>query len=80
MTSVSFGNDNSGIQVGVNHGPIYVGKDFPSEQPESCSPMSTVPYARDMDFVERGGLLEEIQAKTSNPGDWIVLVGLGGVG
>ena len=80
MTSVSFGNDNSGIQVGINYGPIYVGKDFPSEPPESCSPTSAVPYARDLDFVDRDGLLEEIQAKTSNPGDWIALVGLGGVG
>lgn len=79
MTSVSFGNDNMGVQVGVNHGPIYVGKD-PSGRPETCSPTSTVPYARDSDFVKRGVLLEEIQTKTSSPGDCIALVGLGGVG
>lgn len=80
MTSVSFGNDNTGVQVGVNHGPIYVGKEVPSGRPESCSPTSTVPYARDSDFVQRGVLLEEIQKKISSPGDWIALVGLGGVG
>lgn len=79
MTSVSFGNENTGVQVGVNHGPIYVGKD-PSGRPETCSPTSTVPYARDSDFVKRAVLLEEIQTKALGPGNWVALVGLGGVG
>lgn len=42
-------------------------------------PLSTVPFARDPDFVSRDGLLDQIE-KNLVPGSRIALVGLGGVG
>ncbi|KAJ6060195.1 hypothetical protein N7444_002049 [Penicillium canescens] len=67
MTSISFGGENSGIQVGINHGPIYP----PANQPEPrLKPVSTVPFPHDPDFASRDSI----------PGSRIVLVGLGGVG
>ncbi|CAG8083911.1 unnamed protein product [Penicillium salamii] len=44
------------------------------------SPLSTVPFARDPDFVSRDTLLQQIHEKSSVAGSRIVLVGLGGVG
>ncbi|KAJ5335664.1 uncharacterized protein N7506_005600 [Penicillium brevicompactum] len=77
MTSISFGNANSGTQIGINNGPIY----SPPERPESRpDPLSTVPFPHEPDFVSRGALLDRIHDKASIPGSRIVLVGLGGVG
>jgi hypothetical protein len=55
---------------------------FPTlEQPETPpSPLSTVPFTRDPDFVRRNTLLDHIHEKSSVPGSRIGLVGLGGVG
>lgn len=44
------------------------------------SPLSTVPFRRDSDFVDRGALFDQIDEKTSETGSRIALVGLGGVG
>ncbi|CAG8393850.1 unnamed protein product [Penicillium salamii] len=44
------------------------------------SPLSTVPFAHDPDFVSRDTLLQQIHKKSSVAGSRIVLVGLGGVG
>ena len=44
------------------------------------SPLSTVPFARDPDFVSRDTLLYQIHEKSSVSGSRIALVGLGGVG
>jgi hypothetical protein len=44
------------------------------------SPLSTVPFARDPDFVSRDTLLHQIHEKSSVSGSRIALVGLGGVG
>ncbi|KAJ5737306.1 uncharacterized protein N7483_002431 [Penicillium malachiteum] len=44
------------------------------------SPLSTVPFARDPEFVSRDTLLHQIHEKSSVPGSRIALVGLGGVG
>ena len=44
------------------------------------SPSSTVPFRRDLDFVERGAVLDQIYQKCATPGSWTALVGLGGVG
>ncbi|CAG8283444.1 unnamed protein product [Penicillium nalgiovense] len=44
------------------------------------NPLSTVPFARDLDFVNRITLLNQIYGKSLVPGSRIALVGLGGVG
>ncbi|KAJ5887900.1 P-loop containing nucleoside triphosphate hydrolase protein [Penicillium taxi] len=51
------------------------------EQPETPpAPVFTVPFRRDLDFVSRGTLLDQLHEKGSVPGSRIALVGLGGVG
>ncbi|OQE08995.1 hypothetical protein PENFLA_c121G01412 [Penicillium flavigenum] len=76
MTCISFGDENSGFQVGISHGPIYL----PAQPEPRPEPLSTVPFPHDPDFVSRDGLLDQIHEKSSVPGSRIVLVGLGGVG
>ncbi|CAI7606264.1 unnamed protein product [Penicillium bialowiezense] len=75
--SISFKGTNSGVQVGINHGPIYPSIERPETPP---APHSTCPFRRDPDFVDRGTLLEEIYQKGCAPTARIALVGLGGVG
>ncbi|KAJ6114394.1 hypothetical protein N7486_000172 [Penicillium sp. IBT 16267x] len=77
MTSVSFGNANSGFQVGINQGSIYLSQERSEPRFE---PLSTVPFQRDPDFVSRDTLLNHIHRKALSPGSRTVLVGLGGVG
>ncbi|KAJ5917562.1 hypothetical protein N7466_011116 [Penicillium verhagenii] len=63
--------------VGINYGSIQL----PPERPETPpTPLSTVPFRRDPDFVSRDILLEQIHEKISIPGSRIALVGIGGVG
>ncbi|KAM0714759.1 hypothetical protein Q7P37_009776 [Cladosporium fusiforme] len=53
----------------------------PAERPETPpSPLSTVPFLRDPDYVHREWLVTEIRHKLSVPGARVALVGLGGVG
>ncbi|KAJ5503702.1 hypothetical protein N7463_006576 [Penicillium fimorum] len=76
-SSISFGGGNRGNQVGINNGSIHL----PPERPETPpTPLSTVPFVRDPDFVSRDTLLDQIHEKTSVPGSRIALVGIGGVG
>ncbi|KAJ5159346.1 uncharacterized protein N7500_008997 [Penicillium coprophilum] len=75
MTSISFGDQNQGLQVGANHGPIYYTSEQREPRPE---PLSTVPFLHDPDFVSRDEILDQIHEKSSIPGSRIVLVGLGG--
>lgn len=89
---VEFGDSNQGFQIGVNYGPIHLppGKfndrfkhattELSGHEETPPSPLSTVPFRRDQDFVERGDLLGRIQQKCAVPGSWTALVGLGGVG
>ncbi|KAJ5450128.1 uncharacterized protein N7458_006577, partial [Penicillium daleae] len=49
----------------------------PEPHPE---PISTVPFPRDPEFVNRDALLDQIHQKATIAGSRIVLVGLGGVG
>ncbi|KAJ6133755.1 hypothetical protein N7523_000077 [Penicillium sp. IBT 18751x] len=77
MASTSFGDQGSGIQVGISHGPIYYSAERSEHPPE---PLSTVPFPPDPAFVGRDALLDRIHKKSSIPGSRIVLVGLGGVG
>ncbi|CAI7577509.1 unnamed protein product [Penicillium glandicola] len=78
MASISFnGNNEGGLQIGVNSGPI----NLPPVRPETpTNPLSTVPFARDIDFISRDTLLRQIHEKSLVPGSRIALVGLGGVG
>ncbi|KAJ5335726.1 uncharacterized protein N7506_005662 [Penicillium brevicompactum] len=47
---------------------------------QTSSPLSTVPFTRDPDFVRRETLLDKIYSKNSVAGSRIALIGLGGVG
>ena len=44
------------------------------------TPTSTVPFCRDLDFIDRGDLLYQINMKCSTPASRVALVGLGGIG
>lgn len=51
------------------------------ERPETPpSPLSTIPFTRDPDFVNRDAILNRIREKSSVSGSRIALIGLGGVG
>ncbi|KAJ5691281.1 hypothetical protein N7488_012016 [Penicillium malachiteum] len=81
MASILFPGNNHGIQVVDNHGLITAEFYLPPERPETPpKPLSTVPFARDPDFVNCITLLNQIHEKSSVPGSRIALVGLGGVG
>ncbi|OQE34396.1 hypothetical protein PENCOP_c018G04079 [Penicillium coprophilum] len=81
MTSISFGNTNSGLQAGVVNGTINAQFYLHPERLETPpTPVSTVPFRRDPDFVSRDTLLDQIYEKISVPGSRIALVGVGGVG
>ena len=43
-------------------------------------PSSTIPFGRDPDFVDRGGIIDQLCQKCALPASRTVLVGLGGVG
>ncbi|KAJ5827894.1 hypothetical protein N7447_004657 [Penicillium robsamsonii] len=74
---ISFGSVNRGNQVGINNGSIHL----PPERPETPpTPLSTVPFRRDPDFVSRDTLLGRIHEKLSVPASRMALVGVGGVG
>ncbi|KAJ5900176.1 uncharacterized protein N7473_004246 [Penicillium subrubescens] len=78
MASMSFRGKNEGLQIGDNTGSVL---HWPLVRPETPpSPLSTIPFHRDPDFVSRDILLHRIHEKSSVPGSRIALVGLGGVG
>ncbi|CAI7654014.1 unnamed protein product [Penicillium manginii] len=80
IQSISFGDNNHGFQIKENHGSIHA-EFHPPERPETPpSPLSTVPFPRDPDFVHRLTLLDQIYEKGSVPASRVALVGLGGVG
>ncbi|KAJ5973175.1 hypothetical protein N7481_010385 [Penicillium waksmanii] len=81
MASISFRDNNHGLQIGDNHGSINAEFHLPAERPETPPiPLSTVPFARDPDFVSRDTLLDRIHERSSTLASRIALVGLGGVG
>ncbi|KAJ5324219.1 hypothetical protein N7476_002819 [Penicillium atrosanguineum] len=81
MESISFSGNDHGIQTGDTHGSSNAEFYLPQERPETLSsPLSTVPFNRDPDFVSRDTLLHRIHEKSSVPGSRIALVGLGGIG
>ncbi|KAJ5186130.1 hypothetical protein N7491_006000 [Penicillium cf. griseofulvum] len=81
MASKSHSGVNYGAQVGINYGTFTADFHLPPERPETPpSPLSTVPFTRDPDFVHRETLLDQIYSKNSVAGSRIALIGLGGVG
>ncbi|KAJ6142476.1 hypothetical protein N7471_001929 [Penicillium samsonianum] len=81
MKSISFHGNNHGLQIGDNRGSINAEFHLPPERPETPpSPLSTVPFTRDPDFVRRNTLFDQIYRKNSVAGSRIALIGLGGVG
>jgi hypothetical protein len=92
---ILFGDKNRGNQVGINYGSVHLPpgrfhktltklkltKIIDPERPETPpTPLSTVPFRRDPDFVSRDTLLDQIHEKVSVPGSRIALVGIGGIG
>lgn len=74
-------------QEHMSHSPMlntYSAGEFPNHSPrrnqEDQYPESTLPFSRDVDFVERGLILDQIYEKCAIPGSRTALVGLGGVG
>ncbi|KAJ4290125.1 hypothetical protein N0V88_006632 [Collariella sp. IMI 366227] len=64
--SASFGLGNQGLQV---------------ERPETPPlPTAINSFSRDLDFVNRGDILDQIDERCSEPAGRVALVGLGGVG
>ncbi|KAJ5757135.1 uncharacterized protein N7511_007317 [Penicillium nucicola] len=54
---------------------------IPLERPETPpSPLSTVPFTQNPEFISRDNLLDQIHEKASAPGSMVALFGLGGVG
>ncbi|OQE60172.1 hypothetical protein PENNAL_c0313G00608 [Penicillium nalgiovense] len=81
MASTSHSGVNYGAQVGINYGTFTADFHLPPERAETPpSPLSTVPFTRDPDFVRRDKLLDQIYNKSSVAGSRIALIGLGGVG
>ncbi|KAJ3495977.1 hypothetical protein NLG97_g3008 [Lecanicillium saksenae] len=72
---------NARIHVGnssVTHVHTYAeGQALPESTP---TPYSLIPFSRDLDFVTRGNILNQIAQRCSQPGGRAALVGLGGVG
>ncbi|PGH12591.1 hypothetical protein AJ80_06649 [Polytolypa hystricis UAMH7299] len=80
-STISFADANAGLQIGNSNALITAQFHLPPERPEAPpSPISTVPFSRDPDFVDRGTLLDQIHEKCSRPASRIALVGFGGVG
>ncbi|KAK4183100.1 kinesin light chain, partial [Podospora australis] len=81
MHSASFGSQNQGFQVGQSYGSINTEFHLPPERPETPpKPFATIPFSRDLDFVDRGDILDQVDRRCSEPAARVALVGLGGVG
>jgi len=96
VAHATYSDHNRGIQVAQNTSTIHVaaGKSNRSTakispannstqtaQPETLpSPLSTVPFPCNLDYINRGSLIDEIYEKLSVPAAQAALVRLGGVG
>lgn len=77
-----FGDANSGFQAGTINGPVNTEFHHHALEPPETppNPSAVIPFSRDVDFVERGGVLDQIHQKCAVSGSRTALVGLGGVG
>ncbi|KAK3984480.1 kinesin light chain [Cladorrhinum sp. PSN332] len=81
MHSISFGSGNQGQQIAHNSGIINAEFHLPPERPETPpQPFANIPFSRDLDFVNRGDILDQIHHRFSEPAARVALVGLGGIG
>ncbi|KAK7182331.1 kinesin light chain [Paraphaeosphaeria sporulosa] len=88
--AISFGDANAGFQAGIANGLVNTAFHVPpastdhspaSERPETPPyPSIVIPFCRDVDFVERGSTLDQLQQRCAEPNARAALVGLGGVG
>lgn len=77
FTCLRVGLERNRTRSGSTDLPLLPALERPETPP---SPLSTVPFARDPDFVSRETLLDQIHDKSLVLGSRIALVGLGGVG
>lgn len=55
--------------------------DTPEGQvPPPTTPIFTVPFPRDSDFIDRGDVLDQVRSRLLKSAARVALVGLGGVG
>ncbi|KAJ5557363.1 hypothetical protein N7494_001278 [Penicillium frequentans] len=80
MTTITNSGTNDGVLVGTNNGTVTTQLHLSQRPKNPPSPLSTVPFKRDADFVSRDRLLDQIYEKGLISGSRIALVGLGGVG
>ncbi|KAJ5565503.1 hypothetical protein N7513_001745 [Penicillium frequentans] len=83
MNNRAFSGQNSGYQIGDISGLLSINTfpyqlEGPPTRPPK--PTSTVPFLRNVDFIGRNTLLDQIDKKISVPGSWVAFVGIGGVG
>ncbi|KAF7540081.1 hypothetical protein G7054_g1707 [Neopestalotiopsis clavispora] len=83
-TSSSFGNANAGFQAGYIagsvHNPTFHHHAAPEPLETAPKPTIIIPFPRDQDFVRRDIVYDQVIDAGAEPGSWVALVGLGGVG
>ncbi|KAJ5590205.1 hypothetical protein N7450_004177 [Penicillium hetheringtonii] len=80
-STVSFLGTNYGLQVGHNYGSINAQFHLSPDDPnEAQSPVSTVPFDRDPDFLQRDSICQQVAYICSKPAARLALVGPGGIG
>ncbi|KAI7768306.1 hypothetical protein LZL87_013926 [Fusarium oxysporum] len=81
VSSMTFGDGNHGLQVGLSNAPIQASFHYPPEPVEPTPPpFASIPFRRDPAFVDRGDILDQIDRQCSEPASRVAIVGLGGVG
>ncbi|KAK2612316.1 hypothetical protein QQS21_001742 [Conoideocrella luteorostrata] len=80
MNTITFDGPNTGLQVGINHGPFSINYSTPERPETPPHPSILIPFGRDRNFVNRGETSHQIKHNCCEPGSWTALVGLGGVG
>ncbi|OAL07735.1 TPR-like protein [Phaeosphaeriaceae sp. SRC1lsM3a] len=80
ITTTFTGPGNQGLQVGYNSGSLEAHFHAPERPETPPQPSCFVPFPRDLDFVGRGTLLDQIRERCTARASRVALVGLGGVG
>ncbi|KAJ5364736.1 uncharacterized protein N7496_010449 [Penicillium cataractarum] len=76
----TLGNAFSGLRVGDSSGPATPQVDVYPDRLEPLEAVFSIPYERDPDFVDHGGLLDRLYELSSRPASMTVLVGPRGIG